>query len=184
MTAIIVSIVLVLFLVGFVVLLYNGLIGKKNRVENALGSIDVQLKKRHDLIPNLINCVKGYMEHEKEVLNRVTELRESAQAAAAGSKEKFEAEGALGAALGQINLRAEAYPDLKSSENFLQLQRSLNEVEEQLAASRRTYNSSVEAYNNGVEMFPSNVVAGMMNFSKRDFFEAADVERAVPNVEF
>lgn len=162
---------------------YNGLIADRNRCDNAASSIDVNLKKRHDLIPNLVAAVKGFMTHERDVLERVTELREKAIATPGLTPTRMMMENQITGLLGQIQMRAEAYPDLKFGENFLHLQRALTEVEEQISASRRAYNAAVESFNNRIQMVPSNVVANMANFRAREFFEANDDERANVDVD-
>ena len=167
-----------LWLVG----VYNGLIGKRNRVNEALSSVDVMLKKRYDLIPNLVGAVDRFMEHEGDLLRELTELRSRAVSGNPSDAERAELDQQTTAALGQLMIAVEAYPDLKSNENFLQLQASLNEVEEQLSASRRAYNASVTRFNDAIEMFPSNVVAGMMSLSRRPWFQAEEAAHATPNV--
>jgi LemA protein len=164
------------------VVIYNGLISKKNNVEYAFSSIDVMLKKRRDLIPNLIESVKQYMQHESGLLTKITELRNSVMKAPDGSSERFDLENKLGSALGQVKVAVENYPDLKANTNFLQLQAALNEVEEQISASRRAFNASVFEYNNGVEMFPSNLVAKMLGYQRKASFEITEGERENVNV--
>lgn len=163
---------------------YNGLISKKNGVEYAFSSIDVMLKKRRDLIPNLVSSVKEYMGHERELLTKVTELRSQIIKAEEGGseQERFNLENKLGGLLGQIRVAVEAYPDLKANQNFLQLQASLNEIEEQISASRRAFNGSVYEFNNAIEMFPSNIIAGMMNLTRKASFEIPPEERENVNV--
>ena len=156
---------------------YNGLISKKNQVEYAFAGIDVQLKKRRDLIPNLVASVKEYMKHERELLENITALRSQVMKEDIGDGERFQAENLLGSALGQLRVAIENYPDLKANQNVMDLQRSLNEVESQIAASRRAYNASVMSLNNGIEMFPSNIIAGMMRLEKRQSFEIPAEER-------
>jgi LemA protein len=173
----------------FVVLLwllvtYNGFVSKRNRAKNALSSIDVNLKKRHDLIPNLVSAVKGYMKHEAGVLKRVTRLREQAVGMPADDPGRAAIEREIGSFLAAINVRVEAYPDLKASDNVMHLQRTLNEIEEQISAARRAYNAAVESFNNAAEMFPSRIVAGMMNLSPMSFFEAVETDRVAPAVDF
>ena len=160
------------------VVLYNGLVGKKNMVENAFSSIDVMLKKRFDLIPNLVATVKKYMTHENETLVKVTEMRAKAMSGNLSNDQMVE----LDNMVGNIMVSVEKYPDLKANTNFLQLQGSLNEIEEQLSASRRAYNAAVMDYNNAIEMFPSNIVAGMINYKQKKMFEIAESEKANPNV--
>lgn len=173
---------LVILLFIIVIGIYNSLIGKKNQVENAMGGIDVQLKKRHDLIPNLVATVKQYAEHERSLLDRVTELRTRALAGNIPEGERLQLETALSGALRSLMVSVENYPDLKANQNFLHLQASLNEIEEQISAARRTYNASVTDFNNAIEMFPSNIVAGMMGLSRKAVFEAEEVERQIPDV--
>jgi LemA protein len=161
--------------------LYNLLISRKNQVNNALGSVDVNLQKRHDLIPNLVAIAKQYMTHERELLEQVTNLRAMAMAAA-NHKGKFQLEGELSQALMGLLVTVENYPDLKANRQMLQLQAALNEVEEQLSACRRFYNTAVTDYNNAVEMFPSNLVARHLHLVCKPFFTTSDEERANPNV--
>lgn len=163
-------------LVGFV--LYNSLVGKKNQVENAFASIDVYLKKRYDLIPNLVASVKQYMNHEADTLAKVTEMRARATSGSVGTDEKVALNNQLSAGLGRIMVAVEAYPELKANENFNQLQRALNEIEEQLAAARRAFNASVTDFNNAVEMFPTNILAGMMGYKRRTLLVTPEAERA------
>ena len=183
MPVLITLLIVILLPALWMILVYNGLIAKRNMVDQALSSIDVQLKKRHDLIPNLVSTVKGFMEHERDVLEQVTELRQRAAALPPNSAERFTAENQLGAGVTRILARAEAYPDLRSGENFLQLQRALVEVEEQISASRRAYNAAVMDLNNGVQMFPGSLVAGQMKLEERPYFEADDDERGTISVE-
>jgi LemA protein len=180
MLIILVAVILLPILIFIVI--YNGLISKKNNVEYAFSSIDVMLKKRRDLIPNLIESVKQYMQHESGLLTKITELRNSVMKAPDGSPERFDLENKLGSALGQVKVAVENYPDLKANTNFLQLQAALNEVEEQISASRRAFNAAVFDYNNGVEMFPSNIVAGMLGYQRKASFEIPQAERENVNV--
>ena len=174
------AIILIPILIFIVV--YNGLISKKNNVEYAFSSIDVMLKKRTDLIPNLIASVKQYMQHESGLLTKITELRNSVMKAPEGSPERFDLENKLGSALGQVRVAVENYPDLKANTNFLQLQAALNEIEEQISASRRAFNASVFEYNNGVEMFPSNIVANILGYKRKVSFEIPAADRENVNV--
>ena len=167
----------------FLVIIYNSLINSKNQVENAFGGIDVQLKKRYDLIPNLISSVKTYMKHEADTLTEITELRAKAVSGNLNDDEKIELDNSISSKLGGIMVAVENYPDLKSSDNFIQLQRSLNEVEEQISASRRTYNAQVTEYNNKVEMFPSNFIASLMNYKRKNVFEIPQDNRENVNVD-
>ncbi|MDD3374675.1 MAG: LemA family protein [Candidatus Omnitrophica bacterium] len=163
--------------------MYNSLIGKKNDVEKAFASIDVMLKKRYDLIPNLVASVKQYMQHEANTLTEITELRAKAVSGNLSSNEKVDLDNKLTKTLGGIMVAVENYPDLKASQNFIQLQGSLNEVEEQISAARRSYNASVTDYNNAVEMFPTNILASMMNYERKAVFAVAnDQERQNINV--
>ena len=161
----------------FLFLMYNSLVGKKNQVEYSFASIDTLLKKRYDLIPNLVAAVKQYMQHEAGTLTEITELRAKAISGGISSDEAVDLNNKLGKALGGIMVAVENYPDLKASENFQQLQRSLNEVEEQISAARRAFNSSVTDFNNAVEMVPTNIVASMMGYRRRRLFEIPDEER-------
>lgn len=164
-----------------VILLYNTLVGRRNQVDNSYSSIDVMLKKRWDLIPNLVETVQRYMEHESGVLEEVARLR-SRTADPLSPDEAVELDNQIGRALSQIIATAESYPELKANEGFQQLQRALNEVEEQISASRRTYNAAVKVYNDTVQMFPTNVVAGIFGFMARPFFTTAGHERERPDV--
>ena len=152
------------------VIMFNSLVSRKNQVENAFASIDVYLKKRADQIPSLVKAVKGYMNHEKEMLAQITRLRTEAFDNKIGSNERVAVENKITDSMNKIMLAVEAYPDLKASDNFMQLQRSLNEVEEQLAASRRAFNASVTDYNYGVESFPMNIVALMVAYKRKNMF--------------
>ncbi|MHC4154912.1 MAG: LemA family protein [Planctomycetota bacterium] len=159
------------------VFIYNSLIGKKNQVLNVFGTIDALLKKRYDLIPNLVATVKGYMQHERTLLSEVTEMRAKAIAEGTSDDQKVDLDNKMTKALGRIMVAVENYPDLKASDNFMHLQRTLTELEEQISAARRAYNAAVMAYNNAVEMFPTNIVASMMNYRRRRFFEIGERER-------
>ena len=175
---------IVLVVVVAVIGAYNSLVRLRNQVDNAWSQIDVQLKRRHDLIPNLIETVKGYMQHERGTLEAVTNARSQAMGAK-GVAETAKAEGVLGKALSKFLLTVEAYPDLKANQNFLALQEELSSTENKIAFSRQAYNDQVLFFNNKTQMFPSNIIAGMFNFSKREFFEIEDAaEKAVPKVSF
>lgn len=171
---------------GYAVALYNGLVSKRQAVKEGWSGIDVQLKRRSDLIPNLLEAVKGYMSHEKGLLEEVTKLRTQAQAASnAPPHERATIEGALSGALGRLMAVAEAYPDLKASQNFLDFQKALQEIEDEIQLSRRYYNGAVRNMNVAVESFPSNLVANQFGFGKEEYFEIEDPgERAVPKVSF
>lgn len=178
----VISIVVVAIVVLLLVLLYNNLVSKKNQVANAFASIDALLKKRFDLIPNLIQAVQRYMQHESDLLTRVTEMRTKNTAGPLSDDEAVELDRKTTQALGRIMVAVENYPDLKASQNFIQLQGSLNEVEEQISAARRAYNASVKDYNNAIEMFPGNIVAGLMRYKAKAFFEIATQERQTIDV--
>jgi LemA protein len=170
----------------YVVFIYNGLVKARQVKEEAWSGIDVQLKRRADLIPNLIETVKGYAAHEKGTFEEVVNLRNRAQAVPAGDVEgRAQAEGLLGQALGKLFALAEAYPDLKANENFLELQRSLETIEGEIQMSRRYYNGAARDLNVKVESFPSNLVAGQFGFAKAPYFEITnEADRAVPSVKF
>ncbi len=159
------------------ILMYNSLIGKKNQVENIFAGVDAVLKKRFDLIPNLVASVSQYMEHEKSTLEKVTELRAQAMKPGISDEQKISLDAKLTSALGAINIAMEAYPDLKANENVMHLQRSLNEIEEQISAARRAYNQAVTDLNNAIEMFPTNLMAGWMNLQRKAVFEITVTER-------
>lgn len=170
----------------YVVFVYNGLVKSRQMAEEAWSGIDVQLKRRADLIPNLIETVKGYAGHEKSTFEAVVELRNKAQAVPSGDVAgRAAAEGLLGQALGRVIALAEAYPELKANENFLELQRSLETVEGEIQMSRRYYNGAARDLNVKVESFPSNLIAGQFGFAKKPYFEIAnEADRAVPTVKF
>jgi LemA protein len=177
---ILVLIVIVVAVIG----MYNSLVRLRNQVDNAWSQIDVQLKRRHDLIPNLIETAKGYMRHERGTLEAVTNARSQAMGAK-GVADAAKAEGVLGRALSKFLLTVEAYPDLKANQNFLALQEELSSTENKIAFARQAYNDQTLFFNNKIQMFPSNVVAGMFHFARRDFFEVEDsAEKAVPKVSF
>jgi len=173
----IVIIVVCGLLLIFVFSLYNRLIRKKNEVSNAFGGMDVQLKKRYDLIPNLISTVKQYMTHERDLLTEVTELRSKAMSGSLSNEAKVDLDNQITSSMKGIMVAVENYPDLKANENFLNLQRTMNEVESQISAARRAYNAAVTDFNNGVQMFPSNIMAGMMNLTSKPVFEIPEVAR-------
>ena len=176
----IVIVVLAVFLIG----IYNGLVGRRNRVDEALSQIQVQLKRRHDLIPNLVDAVKGYMSFEQKVLTDVTNARASAVAAGAqGVPAQAQAENTLTGALRSLFAVVENYPDLKSNQNVLSLQEQLTTTENQISFSRQHYNATVLDYNNGMQTFPNNIFAGLFGFTKRDFFEAEPEAAEVPKVD-
>ena len=177
-----IAIAIFLFCLVGLLLTYNSLITYRNRASSAFSTIDVMLKKRWDLIPNLVAVAKGYMQHEATLLERIVTLRSTALSSPSQSGERLAAEAQLSNALGQFKVIAENYPNLKASENFLQLQAALNECEEQISAARRAFNAAILQYNNCVEMFPSSVVANFFHFERRAFFEILESERANPDV--
>lgn len=173
--------VVAVLLIGFIAI-YNGLVAKTNQVQTAFSTIDVMLKKRFDLIPGLVATVKQYASHENATLTKLTELRARATATNPTPDQKIALGAELGRALTNVLAVAEGYPDLKASDGFRDLQRSLNETEEQLAAARRAYNAAVVDLNNAVDMFPSNLVARWFSYRKRALFEIDDFERKNPDV--
>ncbi len=184
MGTLIVLIVIIAVIALFLISIYNSLVKLRNQVKNAWSQIDVQLKRRHDLIPNLIETVKGYMTHERDTLENITKARSQA-VAAEGVGDKAKAEGELTSALGKFNLVVENYPDLKANQNFLSLQEELTSTENKISFSRQNYNDQVLFYNNKIQMFPSNIVAGMFKFNEEEFFEIEDEkEKEVPKVSF
>jgi LemA protein len=174
---------IVVALVLALVLLYNRLVRLRNRVENAWAQVDVQLKRRYDLIPNLVETVKGYAAHERETFEAVTNARTRAQAAQ-GPAEQGAAEGILGQALGRLFAVAEAYPELQADENFRQLQDELAQTENRIAVSRQVYNDTVLTYNNAIQTVPTVFIAGVFGFARKDFFEVEDAAREAPRVAF
>jgi LemA protein len=170
-------------LIIWAIAIYNGLIRLKNRVDEAWSDIDVQLKRRYDLIPNLVSTVKGYASHEKEVFEKVTEARTRAMGAQSAG-DKAQAENMLSQTLKSLFAVAEAYPDLKANQNFLELQRELTDTEDKIQASRRFYNGNVRDFNTKIQVFPNNVFAGMLGFSGREFFEAAEGKKEPVKVGF
>jgi len=177
--------IIVVFGIPFIAT-YNGLVRRRNQVKNAWAQIDVQLKRRYDLIPNLMETVKGYMKHERETLEAVTNARNLAQqVSSAGAGERAKAEGELSSALSRLLAVVENYPDLKANQNFLALQEELTSTENKISFSRQYYNDSVLRYNNQTQMFPSNIVAGMTGFKASEFFEVTvAAEREAPKVSF
>ena len=175
---------LIVLVIFFVIGVYNALVRLRNQVDNSWSQIDVQLKRRHDLIPNLVETAKGYMTHERGTFEAITKAR--SQAMGAGNvADAAKAEGALGEALSKFMLVVENYPDLKANQNFLALQEELTSTENKISFSRQSYNDQVLGFNNKIQMFPSNIVAGMFAFTKRDFFEIEDAaQREVPEVSF
>ena len=170
----------VIALIGLIyILTRNSMVGARNRVDEAWSGIDVQLKRRHDLVPNLVETVKGYATHERETFERVTQARAVAMQAS-GPAEASQAEGMLSQALGGLRVVAEQYPELRATENFQQLSRNLSELEDEIQASRRIYNSNVQAYNTQIQIFPNSVVANQGGFTPREFFEIEDAAEREP----
>lgn len=183
MWGIIIAIAIVVLLLLFVMTTYNGLVGKRNRVDNAWGQVAVQLQRRYDLIPNLVETVKGYASHERETFERVTQAR-SASASASTPGEQAQADNFLTSALRQLFAVAENYPELRASENFASLQSDLTDTENKIAVSRQIYNDTVLTYNNSVQQVPSNLVAAMTGFKPRELYEAVDLAETAPDVSF
>ena len=170
-------------LIFILMMIYNGLIRKKNQVDNAFGAVDVQLKERYDLIPNLVSTVKNYMAHEQNVLTQLTQLRTQALAASStSSADLSKINQQIEGALKSIMVSVENYPELKANENFLSLQSTLNEIEAQIAAARRTFNSAVTEFNIALESFPSNIIANMMGLQRKHVFEIKSEERENINI--
>lgn len=171
-------------LVGiWLIAIYNGLIKLKNRVDEAWSDISVQLKRRHDLIPNLVNTVKGYAAHERELFEKVTQARTLAMGAK-NPHDQAEAENMLSGTLKSLFAVAEAYPDLKANQNFLELQRELTDTEDKIQASRRFYNGNVRDFNTKIQVFPNNLISGMLGFKQYEFFETSAEEKELPEVKF
>jgi LemA protein len=184
-TTLIVLLAVVGVLVVMLIALYNALVSIRNQCDEAWSNVDTELKRRYDLIPNLVSTVKGYAEHERGLLEEVTQLREQASGNHGSPASQAADESLLSAALGKLMVRLEAYPDLKASQNFLQLQEELANTENRIQASLRFYNGNVRENNNRIEQFPSNLVANMFSFSKREFFELDVPEaRQAPQVAF
>jgi LemA protein len=175
----------VILLLGLIyVLIRNSMVGARNRVDEAWSGIDVQLKRRHDLVPNLVESVKGYAQHEQATFEKVTQARAAAMQAQ-GPAEASQAEGMLSQALGGLRVVAEQYPELRATENFQQLMRNLSELEDEIQASRRIYNSNVQAYNTKIQVWPNSMIAGPAGFTPREFFEIeVAAEREAPDVSF
>jgi len=181
--AVIVIVVIVVLIVGFFWLGYNGLVKRRNQVDNAWSQIDVQLKRRHDLIPNLVETVKGYAAHERGTFEAVTAARANA-INAQGPEAQAQAENALSGALKSLFAVAEAYPDLKANQNFLNLQEELTSAEDRIAYARQFFNDAVLSYNTKIQQFPTVLIAGMFHFEKREFFDAAPEDTETPQVQF
>lgn len=178
MTTIWIILGVLVLIAGFIITIYNRLVGLRQTCNQAWSDIEVQLKQRQDLVPQLVNTVKGYAKHEKETLNEVIQARNTAVSAGTPNTQAV-AEGMLTQALGKLFALAEAYPDLKANENFLQLQDQLADVENKIAAARRFYNNATQEYNTAREQFPANLIAGPFNFEEREFFEAIEGREAL-----
>jgi LemA protein len=184
MTALIIVVAVIVLLIVLVIGIYNALIRLRNQVDNSWSQIDVQLKRRHDLIPNLVETAKGYMQHERQTFEAITQARSQAMGAKTVS-EASKAEGALGEALSKFMLVVENYPELKANQNFLSVQEELTSTENKISFARQSYNDQVLFFNNKIQMFPSNIIANVFNFARRDFFELeVAAEREVPKVSF
>ncbi len=176
------GVVVLLLLIG--VVMYNRFVSQRQSIKDAFANIDTELRRRYDLIPNLVETVKGYASHEREAFERVTAARTAAMQAQ-GPAETSQAEGMLSQALGGLRVVAEQYPDLRATENFQQLSRNLSELEDEIQASRRIYNSNVQDYNTKIQQFPMSIVANQGGFASREFFEVAEAsDREVPEVSF
>ena len=186
MVAIIVIVVIIVLAILVFVVMYNGLVKRRNRVDQAWSQIAVQLERRHDLIPNLVETVKGYASHERGTLEAVVQARNNAVQAQqqAGPEQQAQAENVLTGALRQLFALSEAYPDLKANQNFLSLQEELTSSEDRISYARQFYNDSVQTFNTAIQTFPRNVIAGMFNFQPRQFFQAEQGAEEVPRVQF
>jgi LemA protein len=184
--AIIIIVVIIVIVALFFMFAYNSLVKSRNRVDQAWSQIGVQLERRHDLIPNLVETVKGYASHERQTLEAVVNARNNAVQVQqqAGPQQQAQAENILTGALRQLFALSEAYPDLKANQNFLNLQEELTSTEDRISYARQFYNDSVENYNNDIQTFPRNLIAGMFNFRDRQFFEAPEGVQEVPRVQF
>lgn len=187
MTGILIFFGIVILLIVFVIAIYNRIVALNQRTDQAFADVDVQLRQRHDLIPNLVETVKGYASHEKETLDAVISARSAAQSAH-GPAAQAQAEGVLGAALGKLFALAEAYPDLKANQNFLDLQRELSDIENKIAAARRFFNNAVQEFNTAIQQIPGNLVAPLGNFRAKEYFELPEGSReqieSAPEVKF
>ena len=180
---IIIIVAVLALLLLLLVYLYNKLVRMRNRTQNAWAQVNVQLRRRYDLIPNLVESVKGYAAHERQTFDEVTKARTAAQEART-VPEQAQAENALTAAIGRLFAVAEAYPELRATENFQQLQAQLTDTEQKIAVSRQVYNDTVLTYNNATQTVPTNIIAGWFNFEPRTFFEIEDPVREAPRVQF
>lgn len=175
-------IIIIVVVALLLIILFNSLISKRNQVNNAFAGIDAYLKKRYDLIPNLVATVQQYMGHEKSIFTEITALRTEASKTNLSNEEKIDLNNKLTKAMHSFNVAVENYPDIKANTNFLQLQAAMNEIEEQLSAARRAYNAAVNSYNNTVQMFPTNLIAAILGFKAKSYFEVIDEERKNVNV--
>ena len=180
-TATILVLVVLFFLIVIPIGMFNGLVSRRNQVDNAFASLDANLQKRFDLVPNLVASVKGYASHERETLDEITRLRAQTQSGA-GPGARLEADSQLAPLLKQMMFVAEGYPQLKASDNFLHLQRTLTELEEQISASRRSFNAAVNDYNTTLQSFPSSLIANSFGFKERNFFATEAAARVAPNL--
>lgn len=180
---ILVIIIVLVLLIGYVIVTYNNLVSSRNKVENQFSQVDIQLKRRIDLIPNLVETVKGYAKHEEGTLTKVIEARNKA-VSASSINDKVDASNELANALSKLLVLVEAYPDLKANSNFVTLQNDLKDTEDKIAYARQFYNDSAMVYNNHVEMFPSNIIANIFKFKKFEFFKISEKEKENPKVEF
>jgi len=186
MSVAVVALIIVVIAIVYAISMYNGLVKLRNNRESAFANIDVQLKQRFDLVPQIVSCVKGYAAHEKETLEKVIAARNSGMGAATVD-EKVAADKALSGALAGLRVTLEAYPELKANENFLQLQNELSDIENKLAAARRFFNSTTKEFNNACEVFPSSIIAGMFNFKRVAMYEATESRESLnkaPEVKF
>lgn len=179
---IIVLVILLVIVLLIPAMMYNTLVGKRNQIRNIFGTMDALLKKRWDLIPNLVSTVKGYADHERGLFENITQARAQAQNGQLNQDQQVGLENSFMQLLGVVRATVENYPDLKASDNFMHLQRTLNELEEQISAARRAYNASVTDYNNSVQMFPTNIIAGMFNFTEKPLFQVEAGERENPQI--
>lgn len=175
---------MIIFIVFIIVLIlmYNSLVAKKNQVENIFASVDTQLKKRYNLIPNLVATVSKYMEYEKSILEDITALRSQANRSHISNEEKITLDAKMNSALGSLMFNIENYPELKANKNIIHLQHSLNEIEEQISAARRAYNQAVTDYNNALEQIPTNFIANLIGYKQKPLFEINDSERKNLNI--
>ncbi len=176
------SLIVLIVMAVVLIFMYNSLVSKKNQVENIFAGVDTVLKKRYDLIPNLVATVSKYMQHEKSLLEKVTQLRSEANKPNISDAQKIKLDAQVTSALGSIMIAVENYPDLKANENVMHLQHSLTEIEEQISAARRAYNQAVTDYNNAIEMIPTNFMANAMNYSRKAVFEIVESQRENVNV--